>query len=281
MPGRGRLPAARRFRKAYLAYGVSFSFGSNSAAVMKNLQSLLPPGSKQSRTDRVHSTFEVLRRRQKRGLRMQTVYIALHDDVPLLQTVRLSRVYETVRAELHRYVASSTRSRVVVHAGVVALKNKAVLIPGASQSGKSTLVAEFVRAGARFYSDEYAMIDHRGRIHPFPRPIRIRKKSGNGRTRSSWITAESLGGRNGTRPIEIGMILLCPYRSNATWRPQRLEAGLASLRIMNHCLAIRVTPAPILKLLKQITQSVSVFHGVRGKAVQVVRWAGDIAALEF
>jgi hypothetical protein len=31
-------------------------------------------------------------------------------------------------------------------------------------------VAELVRAGATYYSDEFAVLDSRGRVHPFPRP---------------------------------------------------------------------------------------------------------------
>jgi hypothetical protein len=34
-----------------------------------------------------------------------------------------------------------------------------------SYSGKTTLVSELIRAGATYYSDEYAVIDERGRVH--------------------------------------------------------------------------------------------------------------------
>ena len=38
-------------------------------------------------------------------------------------------------------------------------RGRAIVIPGRTFSGKSTLVAELVRAGATYYSDEYAVED--------------------------------------------------------------------------------------------------------------------------
>jgi serine kinase of HPr protein (carbohydrate metabolism regulator) len=66
-------------------------------------------------------------------------------------------------------IAVRARSALFVHAGVVAWRGRAVLIPGASNAGKSTLVAELVRRGATYYSDEYAAIDAAGRVHPYAR----------------------------------------------------------------------------------------------------------------
>ena len=65
-------------------------------------------------------------------------------------------------------MAAETRERVFVHAGVVGWKGHAIVIPGRSRSGKTTLVAELVKAGAEYYSDEFAVLDAEGRVHPFP-----------------------------------------------------------------------------------------------------------------
>jgi len=71
-----------------------------------------------------------------------------------------------------RYIALWARRRVFVHAGVVAWQGRAVLIPGRTLSGKSWLVRALVRAGAEYYSDEFAVLDARGRVHPYPLPPR-------------------------------------------------------------------------------------------------------------
>ena len=63
-----------------------------------------------------------------------------------------------------------------MHAGVVGWNGRALLLPGRTLSGKTTLVAELLRAGATYYSDELAVLDARGRVHPFPKPLAIREK---------------------------------------------------------------------------------------------------------
>ena len=62
-----------------------------------------------------------------------------------------------------------------VHAGVVAVDGRALLLPGGSFTGKTTLVAALLRAGAQYGSDEYAVLDEAGLVLPaYPRPLSIR-----------------------------------------------------------------------------------------------------------
>jgi hypothetical protein len=62
-----------------------------------------------------------------------------------------------------------------VHAGVVAFEDRAVVLPGLSRAGKSTLVLALVMAGARFLSDELMVHDPgAGRLLPFPRAPKVR-----------------------------------------------------------------------------------------------------------
>jgi hypothetical protein len=63
----------------------------------------------------------------------------------------------TTHAEF--FIARSAPAHLFVHSGVVGWKGRAVLIPGRSFSGKTTLVRAFLEAGATYYSDEYAVLD--------------------------------------------------------------------------------------------------------------------------
>src|SRR5205814_290720 len=101
---------------------------------------------------------------------------------------------------LRLFVAAQAKDRVFVHAGVVAARGGAIVIPGRTFTGKSTLVAALVEAGAAYYSDEYAVLDERGRVHPFAKPISIRGAHGG---RGRRLPVAALGGRAGTRPIKI------------------------------------------------------------------------------
>lgn len=43
-----------------------------------------------------------------------------------------------------------------------------------THAGKSLLVSELLRRGATYFSDEYALIDAEGWVHPYPRPLLLR-----------------------------------------------------------------------------------------------------------
>lgn len=62
-----------------------------------------------------------------------------------------------------------------LHAGVVAFGEHAIVLPGLSRAGKSTIVLALLRAGARLLSDELAIFDPAtGRLLAFPRAIKVR-----------------------------------------------------------------------------------------------------------
>src|SRR5262245_11510226 len=76
-----------------------------------------------------------------------------------------------VQRALDDAVVQRQKDFAVVHSGVVAHDGGAVLLPGSTGSGKSTLVAELVRRGALYLSDEYALVDGAGDVHPYPRSL--------------------------------------------------------------------------------------------------------------
>jgi hypothetical protein len=87
----------------------------------------------------------------------------------------LNRVFWHVNNEAIR----RTGSYLLVHAGVVCTDDgRAVVIPAAGGSGKSTLVAGLVRAGFGYLTDEAAAIDPvTGMVHPFPKALTVKPGS--------------------------------------------------------------------------------------------------------
>jgi hypothetical protein len=80
--------------------------------------------------------------------------------------------------DVHKQAVASVRRLVAVHAGAVAWREKGVVLPGATGSGKTTLVAGLIRTGFSYLSDEAALIDPRdGRLHPFPKSLTLRPES--------------------------------------------------------------------------------------------------------
>ena len=75
-------------------------------------------------------------------------------------------------------VATRTFTHLILHAAVVARNGKAIVIPGESGQGKSTLCASLVARGWRHLSDEFALLDPETlRITAHPRPISLKNQS--------------------------------------------------------------------------------------------------------
>jgi hypothetical protein len=166
-------------------------------------------------------------------------------------------------------VAEASPLRTFVHAGIVAWGKAAVLIPGRSFSGKTTLVAELVRAGATYYSDEFAVIDTLGMVHPYARPLQVRE-SGSGRQTQRLV--EEFGGIAGIQPLPVELVIVSRYAPGARWRPRQLSPGLGFLEILDNTVSARRSPAVVLGTLKQVVSGARVVKGVRGEAFQVVEW---------
>ena len=149
----------------------------------------------------------------------------------------------------------------------VLASNCPAVIPGRSYSGKSTLVAELVRAGATYYSDEYAVFDSRGRVHPFSKPIELRDQ---GDYRQSKIEVTELGGNPGTKPLSVGLVLMTQFKQGARWRPRKLTAGQGVLELLFNTVSARRDPERALATLQRVTAQADVLKGVRGHATEVV-----------
>ena len=164
----GKAPAARpaappacRAGLAITAYGVRIGVRANDAGVLARVRDHLPPGWRLVGAREVERLYSLVVPR-RRG-----IHAVYRDLGPLIQARALEELLDSFESDLQLYVAERAARRVFVHAGVVGWRGRAILLPGPSMSGKSTLVAELVRAGATYYSDEYAVLDARGRVHPY------------------------------------------------------------------------------------------------------------------
>lgn len=66
----------------------------------------------------------------------------------------------------------------VMHAGVVSISGRAIILCGEANRGKTTLTLALVREGFKFLSDEVAFVDRKlGLVEPFPRALGLREKT--------------------------------------------------------------------------------------------------------
>jgi hypothetical protein len=188
------------------------------------------------------------------------LYVA---DQLVLRTPDLSLLLDVLESELQLYVAEHARERVFVHAGVVGWKGRALLLPGRSFAGKSTLVEALVRAGATYYSDEYAVLDQEGRVYPYARRLGFRWRGGRPPRR---CTAEELGGRRGVTCLPVQLVVVTRFQPGASWRPRSLAAGQALLELMSYTIPAQTYPERVVDALRQVTSRARRLKSSRGEA---------------
>lgn len=247
-----------------LAYGVRVGVRSDDARMMEKLLPHLPPGWKISKAsvDRLYSLL-VKRKASRRSL--HELYA---NGERLGEHASVDELLNFFESDLQLYVAEHAPHRIFVHAGVVGWKGRAIVIPGRSYSGKTTLVAALVKAGATYYSDEYAVLDSSGLVHPYPRKLGIREGSGTVRTRKYAV--EEIGGRSGSKALPIGLVLVGQYREGARFRPRPMSAGEAVLALLSHTVSARRQPQRALATLKKVVDKALAVQGRRGEAGEMI-----------
>lgn len=186
-----------------------------------------------------------------------------------------------VLSHLQVAVAEAARGEVFVHAGVVGWNGRAIVLPGRSFSGKTSLVLALLRRGATYYSDEYAVLDCRGTVHPYARPLRIR--SGDA-ARVRICPAQFLGAPVGGRPLEVSLVVFAKYKPDAAWRARRLTPGNSLLRLLANTVGVRRRPHECIEALRQVALQSPAFHAWRGDsdpaAGAILKLLGNLTARE-
>jgi hypothetical protein len=188
------------------------------------------------------------------------------DGEVIAEGAELRPVRDKFAHDLMVHVANCAPDRVFVHAGVVAWQDHALVLPGASFAGKTTLVAELVRAGATYYSDEYAVLDEDGWVHPYPRELQMRQP---GRAEQRATAVAELNGSGGTAPVPVSHVVFAEYMELGHWDPAPMSAGMAALEMLRHTIPVQRTPARVMATLAKMMETATALRSVRGEANEV------------
>jgi hypothetical protein len=180
----------------------------------------------------------------------------------------LASTLKTLQKELYICIAEHARHYAFIHAGVVEWKDRLIIFPGFSYAGKSTLVWFLIQAGAVYYSDEYAVFDERGCVHPFALPISLRSH----KTERQMVLPNNIG--SSPRPPDL--IAFAKYRAGASWKPDPLSPAATVLELVRHAIAIRRNPMFVLHVLKQAGIQSRSFIGIRDEPKQLLDWLNCI-----
>lgn len=183
---------------------------------------------------------------------------------PLSTGLGLDDALDLLEIQLQIYIGLHAPNRIFVHAGVVAYDGRAIVIPGRSFAGKSTLVFALVRAGADYYSDEFAVIDERGQVHPYAAPLWLRDSPPDRRD-----GLERFEGRQGSEPLPIGAVVVTNYRAGSEWNPTRVSPGRGVLALLDNALSALARPQEATRFITRALDGAVVLEGERGEADDV------------
>ena len=254
---------------SFVSYGLRIGIRANKPEVLDRALTHLPPAWKPASSPAVDFLYSLIAGGSGERSKIRRYNLLYAGPARLARTMNLDELFEILDSHLQLYVAERARQRLFVHAGVVGWGGRAIIVPGSSFSGKTTLVTALVRAGATYYSDEYAVFDKRGRVHPYPRPPRIR--GGNG-GQSKRLALEDVEVVTGEVPLPVGCIVVTEYNAQKRWRPRRLSPGRAALELFAHAVPARRRPKSALATLGQVAAGAKAFKGVRGAAEGTAEW---------
>ncbi len=250
---------------AAIAYGHRIGIRVSDASALERAAACLPPGWKPAARPVVECMYSLVV--GGAGPKVRRFNLLYRATERLVRSHDLDLVYATLEDDLALHVAAAAPSRVFVHAGVVGWRGGAIVLPGRTLAGKSTLVDAMVRAGATYYSDEYAVFDEQGRVHPFARPLKLRARPGESAARPAEAPPDRLVGK---RPMPVRLVALTHYQPGARWQSQMLSPGQALLALMESTLPVRHRPEASLRTLREIVTRAPVIKGVRGEVEEAV-----------
>jgi hypothetical protein len=248
------------------AQGLRVGVRSNDPGLLERLPPALPPGWRPTDSAVVDQVFSLW---VARGTGRPRVQLRA-GNTPSLQTRTIDEALTLLESEIRKALAASAPDRIFVHAGVVGWRGRAIVVPGRSRSGKTTLVEALVKAGASYLSDEYAPLDPRGRVHPFAKPLTIRGPGGCDR-HARRCSVEELGGDRGTRALHVGLVAFAEYSAGARWEPGLLTEGQAVLELLAHTVPARLRPQASLEALSFAASGALRLKGRRGEAKETAQ----------
>jgi hypothetical protein len=252
---------------SFNAYGVRVGVRVNDSAILTDLMARLPPGWKPASFAVVDHLYSIIGSTAKSESKVRRLSLGYWNLARFARARTFDDLLDAFESHVQLTVAEYSPRRVFVHAGVVGWKDRAILIPGLSYSGKTTLVDQLIRAGAIYYSDEYAVLDERGRVHPYARALGIRLPNS---VESKKVRAEEIGAKVGSKPLCVGLVLSTNYKDGARWRPRQVTRGRGVLELMSNTVSARSQPEMALTVLPLALESARILKGVRGEAAEIV-----------
>jgi hypothetical protein len=256
-------------RGEYAAFGVSWELQSDDVSAYHLLLDRLPPGAAPC-TGKTAERAYVLRTVPATMTESGVSYLLRADGRPLVRSSEALDIADAFENDLKWLVSERSPRRVFLRAGVVGWRDRAIVIPGGSGTGKSTLVRALVALGATYFSDDYAVLEG-NLVQPYP--ARQPNFPSPGNALSYWL--DEFATSRVAKPVPVGLVLFAPYQPGAVFKPKLISRGKALLGMFKHAVAARRNPEQVLRALETVSRRCNALEGVRGDARSVATYLLD------
>lgn len=241
---------------AFEAYGMELRLCASEPELLDELESMMPPVWRRRPRSAVEHTLGLI----SEG---DDIYSIYQDAICVHDAPGRGYALMTMEGLIQGRVALKAPDFIFLHAGVVGDGDRAIVVPGMSFSGKTTLVRALVEAGALYYSDEFAVLDEAGRVHPYPKRLSLRTSAGDALAETP---VEDLGGKRGEHPLSIGLVVVAHYLPGSSWQPRRLPRGAGALALFEHAVPGQERPEQTMRYVRRAAETAVVLEGERGEA---------------
>lgn len=249
------------FGFSFTSHGVKLGLRVSNIELLELLYKHLPYRCEKNDATVVDRLFSVV---SKIDEKKQSVRYNLYSNEMLFgKNFSIQQLQNTFASLTSLAVAELSDEKLFIHCGVVGWQGKAVLIPGRSHDGKSTLVAQLVKLGASYYSDEFAVLDNEACISAYPRPILLRDPLTKIRRD---IDIDDIGGKVGSKTLPVGIIIITKYKSGSSWKPKSISAGHGLLALLGNTHSAQRSPERAMKILTQVVSDATILSSDRGEA---------------
>lgn len=248
----------------YSAFGIRFVIRVRDAEPRRYLHNYLPYGSQRLRETRAEDLVSFALRRSPDGERWRV----WKERSRICETESLRFALERLHEALLYYVSSQAFSFTFVHAGAVVWKRRALILPGRTFSGKSTLVRRLVEAGATYYSDDIAVIDSLCQVHPYARTLRFRDE---GTFCQRLLPLSQIANGECSLPVapaRVRMVAFTVFDKERSWECRRLSPGGLAMEGLRHTLSVRSSPSGKLQAWAALGESALGFCWRRNEATE-------------
>jgi hypothetical protein len=174
--------------------------------------------------------------------------------------------WDALESALGLFAVERLTGLVAIHAAVWVWDGAAVMIPGPSHAGKSTLAVAAARDGATIASDEFALVDPvTGLIQGWNRRVRIRTPTG----------AERVDLAVDIQPTTVAVVATVVYGDGAT-SLRKLSPAETVFALLANTVCAQSRPVESLAAATYLARSVNGYQGTRGEAVEAVTVLHDL-----